>query len=83
MDRRPSTPAPTDHGLSCMSGPPIEMHIKDNVTPKAVHKAAPVPVHWQEQVLADLRRDEKLGVIEKVPYGEPVVWYGMVIFYLT
>ena len=60
--------------LPCMSGPPVEMHIKDNVTPKAVHKAVPVPVHWQEQVLADLRRDEKLGVIEKVPYGEPVTW---------
>ena len=60
--------------LPCMSGPPVEMHIKDNVTPKAVHKAAPVPVHWQEQVLADLQRDEKLGVIEKVPYGEPVTW---------
>ena len=60
--------------LPCMSGPPVEMHIKDNVTPKAVHKAAPVPVHWQEQVQADLQRDEKLGVIEKVPYGEPVTW---------
>ena len=66
--------------LPCMSGPPVEMHIKDNVTPKAVHKAAPVPVHWQEQVLADLQRDEKLGVIEKVPYGEPVTWcYRMVV----
>ena len=60
--------------LPCMSGPPVEMHIKDNVTPKAVHKAAPVPVHWQEQVQADLQRDEKMGVIEKVPYGEPVTW---------
>ena len=38
--------------------------------PRAVHTAAPVPV----QVLSDLKRDEGLGVIERIPYGEPVSW---------
>ena len=38
--------------------------------PRAVHTAAPVPV----QVLSDLKRNEALGVIERIPYGEPVSW---------
>ena len=60
--------------LPCMTGPPVEIHLKDNASPKAVHKPAPVPVHWQDQVYKDLLRDEALGVVEKVPYGEPVTW---------
>jgi hypothetical protein len=33
------------------------------------------PLHWQQQVHEDLLRDEALGVIERVPYGEPVTWF--------
>ena len=57
-----------------MTGPPVEIHLKDDASPKAVHKPAPVPVHWQDQVYKDLLRDKALGVVEKVPYGEPVTW---------
>ena len=32
--------------LSHMSGPPVEIHVKDDTIPKAVHKPAPIPVHW-------------------------------------
>ncbi len=60
--------------LPSMSGPPIEIHVDESATPKAYHTAAPIPLHWQEQVKKDLLRDEALGVIEKVPYGEPVTW---------
>ena len=60
--------------LPCMTGPPVEIHLKEGAPPKAVHKPATVPIHWQEQVHSDLLRDEALGVIEKVPYGEPVLW---------
>ena len=60
--------------LPCMTGPPVEIHMEDGVIPRAVHTAAPVPIHWHEQVLSDLKRDEALGVIERVPYGEPVSW---------
>ena len=60
--------------LPCMTGPPVEIHLEDGVIPRAVHTAAPVPIHWQEQVLSDLKRDEALGVIERIPYGEPVSW---------
>ena len=60
--------------LPSMTGPPIEIHIDESAKPKTCHTAAPIPLHWQEQVHKDLIRDEALGVIEKVPYGEPVTW---------
>ena len=60
--------------LPCMEGPPIEIHVNPTATPKACHTPATVPLHWQQKVYDDLLRDEALGVIERVPYGEPVTW---------
>lgn len=60
--------------LPLMDGPPVEIHLKENAVPRAVHTPASIPIHWQDQVHKDLLRDEALGVIEKVPYGEPVTW---------
>jgi len=57
-----------------MAGPPVEIHLQDNVKPVTSHKAAPIPLQWQDQVLTDLKRDEALVVVERVPYGEPVEW---------
>ncbi len=66
--------------LPCMEGPPVEIHIDPSATPKAYHTAATIPLHWQDRVHDDLLRDEALGVIERVPYGEPVTWcHRMVI----
>ena len=64
----PHTPLPS------MTGPPIKMHVDESAEPKAYHTSAPIALHWQDQVHQDLLRDEALGVIEKVPYGEPVTW---------
>ena len=60
--------------LPTMSGPPVEIHLKEDAQPVACHKAASIPLHWQDQIHADLERDEGLGVIERVPLGEPVDW---------
>ena len=60
--------------LPSMTGPPVEIHLKDNAVPVARHKPIPVPIHWQEQVHQDLLHDESLGVVERVPIGEPVEW---------
>ena len=66
--------------LPSMEGPPIEIHVDPSAPPKTCHTPAPVPLHWQQRVYEDLLRDEALGVIERVPYGEPVVWcHRMVI----
>ena len=60
--------------LPGMLGPEVHIHIEKNVKPKAFHTPVTIPLHWQSQVYADLLRDEALGVIEKVPIGEPVDW---------
>ncbi len=60
--------------LQEMSGPPVEIHMDPNAKPKVCHTPAPIPLHWQQQVKEDIQRDEALGIIEKVPYGEPVTW---------
>ena len=60
--------------LPCMEGPPVDMHVDPAAKPKACHTAATVPLHWQQRVYDDLLWDEALGVIERVPYGEPVTW---------
>ena len=60
--------------LPLMQGPPMHLMIDENATPVAHHTPVPVPIHWQEQVKADLDRDVALGVLEKVPVGNPVTW---------
>ena len=66
--------------LHCMAGPPIEIHVSPSAKPRAFHTLASIPLHWQQQVHADLLRDEALGILEKVPHGEPTQWcHRMVI----
>ena len=66
--------------LQEMKGPPIEIHVNDDAVPRRCHTPAIIPIHWQEQVRQDLIRDEALGIIERVPYGNPVTWcHRMVI----
>ena len=60
--------------LPMMTGPPMRLMIDPNATPVATHKPIPIPVHWQEDIYADLQQDVKLGVIEPVPVGTPVTW---------
>ena len=60
--------------LPSMTGPPIEIHVDETAKPKKCYTAAPIALHWQEKVHKDLLRDEALGVIERVPYGEPESW---------
>ena len=59
--------------------PPMSLHIDPDVKPLAIHKPRPVPVYWQEQVKKDLDRDERLGVIEKVPIGHPSTWISPMV----
>ena len=66
--------------LPTMEGPPIQMHIEEHARPVSLRKPAPVPLHWQEQVERDLQRDVALGVLERVPHGEPTNWcFRMVV----
>ena len=66
--------------LPFMAGPPLALRVDPEAKPVAIHTPIPVPLHWQEEVKADLDRDVCLGVIEPVPVGEPVTWcHRMVI----
>lgn len=54
--------------------PPMRLHVNPETPPVAIHKSRPVPIHWQEEVKAGLDRDVRIGVLERVPMGEPVRW---------
>ena len=60
--------------LKGMTGPDIRLHIDYNAKPVAVHTPATVPLHWQGDVEQQIKDDIALGVLEKVPIGEPSVW---------
>ena len=60
--------------LQEMDGPPIEIHVDSNAKPRVCHTPAQIPLHWWKQVEEDIRRDVALGILEEVPYGEPVCW---------
>ena len=63
-----STPFPS---MNCK---PVHIHLKENAVPTAVHVPIPIPLHWKQEIKADLDRDVKNGIIEPVPIGEPVTW---------
>ena len=60
--------------LPMMHGEPMSILVDPAVTPRAVHKPVPVPLHWHEEVKQQLESDCRLGVIERVPVGTPVTW---------
>ena len=57
-----------------MHGPPMRLMIDRDAKPVAVHKAIPVPVHYQEKIKEGLDNDCSMGVIEPVPEGTPTTW---------
>ena len=74
------TLTPQHRPLYCMAEPPIEIYVSPSAKPRAFHTPASIPLHWQQQVHADLLRDEALGILVKVPHGEPTQWcHRMVI----
>ena len=57
-----------------MAGPPVEIHVDESARPRVCDKPGIIPLHWQKRVRDDLRRDEALGILERVPYGELPKW---------
>ena len=64
----------THQPLPEMHGPPMRLMIDQNAKPVAIHKAIPVPIHFQEDVKEGLNTDVRLGVLEPVPEGTPTTW---------
>lgn len=57
----------------------MNLYVDENAKPIAFHKPFPVPVHWKEAVKAGLDKDVKMGVLEKVPVGEPTTWCSRMV----
>ena len=53
---------------------PLELFVDPNIKPVAIHKAAVIPVHLKAAVKADLDRDVRLGILEKVDINSPLKW---------
>ena len=59
--------------------PPLRLFVDPHATPVAVTSPSVIPHHWVTDVKAGLDRDERLGVIEKVPVNEPVSWCSRMV----
>ena len=65
---------PRQH-LPEMSGPPVEIHLKDGAIPYKAQTAVSIPLNWQAGVREQLKSDEKgLKVLERPPPDEDSEW---------
>ena len=62
----------THQPLPRMDSPPVEIHLVKDTVPRKVSTPATIPLHRQDQVMANLDSNVALGVIEKVE--EPSEW---------
>ena len=65
--------------LPHMTGSPLQLHVDPKASPVACHKVVPIPLHWRQKVKADLERDVRIGVLEKVPDNTPVTWQSRMV----
>ena len=47
--------------------------------PRYTYTPIPFPHHWKKQVKADIDRDVRLGIIEKVPQGDISEWCSRMV----
>ena len=59
--------------------PPLRLFVDPAATPVAISSPSAVPHHWMADVKAGLERDERLGVIEKVPVNDPIEWCSRMV----
>ena len=65
--------------LPLMTANPLQLHVDPAAKPVACHKPTPVPLHWKQQVKANLDPDVALGVQEKVPDNTPTKWLSRMV----
>ena len=58
---------------------PLRLFVDPAVKPVAIHKAAIIPIHLKARVKADLDRDVRLGILEKVDINSPVRWLSRML----
>ena len=58
---------------------PLQLFVDPTIKPVAIHKAAVILIHLKAAVKADLDRDVRLGILEKVDLNSPVKWLSRMI----
>ena len=53
---------------------PKKIHVDLLVKPTACHATFSILLQRQQKVHDDIICDETMGILEKVPYGEPTAW---------
>ena len=61
------------------TAPPLRLFVDEQASPVAAMTPSAIPIHWAADVKAGLDRDERLGVIERVPVNEPVRWCSRMV----
>jgi hypothetical protein len=71
----------TRQPLPAMTGVPMKIKLKESAEENysKAYRPIPVPYHYKAKVKADLDRDVRLGVIEKVPQGEIEKWSSLMV----
>ena len=70
----------THQPLQSMTGVPMKaVQKKEGADHPAWYSPIPVAFHWKKQVKADLDRDVRLGIIERVPQGETSEWCSRMV----
>ena len=64
----------SEQPLPKMSGPPVEIHLKDGAVPYKAQTAISIPIHWQKPVKELYAKDLALGVLEPSPTNEDNEW---------
>ena len=66
--------------LPAMPGPPMEITVDPKARAYVTRRPANTPLHWKEEISSQLKRDEMLGVIERVPPNTPVTWMHPTVY---
>ena len=50
------------------------MHVDPLAKPMAYHTPFSIPIYWKQKIHDNFIRDEAMGILEKVPQGQPTEW---------
>ena len=69
----------THQALPLITGEPLRIFTDDSIQLHAIHSPSPIPVHFRDEVKAQLDIDVWLGVLERVPQNTPTTWLSRMV----
>ena len=61
------------------TGKPMRIHTKPDTKPYCCKRPTMIPIHFRDQIRADIESDVKKGVLERVPEGRPDTWCSRMV----